>query len=174
MKTRTRTRSTMTVTLHMIISIHTLSFGSVCDGERQSSNSVQYREHIMYETKFLLQKKIVATRSCPCRISCHISLPALTDLQSYLNKRQQYAALPQLTLPPSAISCTHFRDVEEGGFTVRCQRLQVRLFWWDQFQLQVRRQRTAEAAGQVELLARNQVCSWGGGDWREKGQKGRA
>lgn len=39
MKTRTRRRSTMTVTLHMMISIHTLSFGSVYDGDRQSSNS---------------------------------------------------------------------------------------------------------------------------------------
>lgn len=96
-----------------------------------------------------------------------LSLPALTDLQRYRSRRQPCVVLPQLTPPLSAISCTDFRDGEMGGVMVRGHRLQGRLFRWEPFQSQVRGQRKAEAASQVDLLARNEVCSWGGDNWRE-------
>ena len=85
----------------------------------------------------------------------------LTYRQRDHSRRQERLALPQLAPPTSSIVRAHFLDGETG----RRQTGLGRSFRWGPPQLEVRGQRWAHAARQVELLAREEVCSWGGGDW---------
>lgn len=90
-----------------------------------------------------------------------LSLPALTDLQSDLSRRQPDVVLPQLTPPHAAIFHTHILDEEPGVVRVGQQ---ARRIGGQPLQPQVRGQRTPGAAGQVELLARTQTCGRRGSD----------